>query len=597
MSKNSVFAAIERNATNHRRTLKLNNRRLTSIPDELCELTHLEHVEMYRNRLADLPAAFSKLTSLRHLDLSDNDFDHIPDPLFELRELSELLMPANDLAVVPDGIGDLHNLVTLRLGGVRGAISPALGSLPLLEVLAVEASTTGALPAQLGDLRRLRILALDGSLLDEFPPWICGLDNLEVLTLRGCGLTEIPEEVGALRSLRILDLSGNDLPDLPEALFDLEALHSLDLYDNPRLPIIDLPTRLPNLTSASQGELGAWFFGPGDQGELEVLEDPDHDAPFLLHAFLVDEPRRFIGLMTTTDAGWLVESADGQSWTEVPAPGSTSDANVAELWQSDGALVTVVTTPSEDGTRRRDPMLAVSGDGARWSTIDLSSHLREDEALGFSGAAISNGILVATGYRSPRSGSETSVLLVGPMDGPLQLVRPPTTRVDPVIASPEGFILAAPSLRGAERTRLFRSTDGTGWSELDALDGRCLVYRVGAHLLANDQGLLWSSDWGVTWAEVELDFGASDVFFTIGAVGPAGVALDAVVRAESEDRYAQSVWFSGGGHRFTQLLAEPRGSNLHIDVVAVADDYVLVRRRDVESGGPIDWLRVPVPSE
>lgn len=594
MSQKAVLKAIERNAAGKRRSLKLNNRGLTTVPDELIALWHLEDLELYRNRLSSLPPGFSGLTSLTHLDLSSNDFKEIPEQLLDLTALESLLMSDSAIAAIPQHIDQLVNLRTLALDGPIESISPALGSLVLLESL--ELSALGDLPDELGNLINLRFLNLSDSSFDRFPEWITRLERLEMLVLRGCGLTEIPDTIRNLQNLESIDLSGNDLSSVPDALFDIPSLRGLDLHDNPNLPILDLPLdRLPNLMDASQGALGEWFFGPGDDGDLEVLEDPEHDESFLERAFFVGEDRGFIGLMRKDRSGWLTGSPDGETWTKVAPPEleTAADAFVSALWHTGEWWVTLISTPSTDRARATDPTIALSRDATSWQVLDLSAHLREDEGLSIWGVAVSGTTLVATGLRTPRSGREAAMLLVGPIAGPLHDVKAPLAHVGDVVARPGGFVIACPIQRGGERTRLFDSVDGDRWNEMDPLDGYRSLYRVGDVLLAEGSGELHrSTDWGRTWSAGAIDFGVRDRVVMYSSVGPAGLAFE--VFGFAGDRMETAVWFSADGRRFSRIHAEdPRNQQFHTEPLAVADDHVLLRRRDVDGDGPTEWIRVP----
>uniref|UniRef100_A0A3P8W344 Leucine-rich repeat-containing protein 59 n=1 Tax=Cynoglossus semilaevis TaxID=244447 RepID=A0A3P8W344_CYNSE len=53
----------------------LSKNQLTSLPDDLGNLSNLQHLDLYNNKLTSLPVSFSQLRSLKWLDLKDNPLE------------------------------------------------------------------------------------------------------------------------------------------------------------------------------------------------------------------------------------------------------------------------------------------------------------------------------------------------------------------------------------------------------------------------------------------------------------------------------------------------------------------------------------------
>ena len=172
------------------------------------------------------------------------------------------------------------HVVELRLGfnSLKGAVPPALGSLPNLRWLELQGNwaLTGPIPAEFFDLSQLRVLALYRvGLAGPLPPEIGMLTKLTRLDLRASGLGgPIPAELGELVNLVELHLSGNDfVGGIPPELGKLASLRTLSLYDNDLKG--EIPPELGNLTNLQtldieRNQLTGII--PGELGNLVDLE-------------------------------------------------------------------------------------------------------------------------------------------------------------------------------------------------------------------------------------------------------------------------------------------------------------------------------------
>jgi hypothetical protein len=97
------------------KSLQFNNRRLTSLPEEIFSgLTSLETIQLGSNQLTTLPKKiFSGLTSLQGVALNENQLASLPDGIFSgLSTLKWLVLCDNRLASLPEGI--FSGLISLR---------------------------------------------------------------------------------------------------------------------------------------------------------------------------------------------------------------------------------------------------------------------------------------------------------------------------------------------------------------------------------------------------------------------------------------------------------------------------------------------------
>jgi hypothetical protein len=171
--------------------LKLWSNRLTSLPEWLVTIEHLETLDISFNPGLGLPEILARMPALQSLTSRN----------LELSELPEAL---------PDSIGNLSSLRRLFTMNV-----------PLV-----------ALPESLFALQSLETLQLYNTQLEWIPAAIGQLTSLKSVTLYGKAITALPEEIGLLTALTELHLDVNELTVLPDTLGALQALETLDLADN-----------------------------------------------------------------------------------------------------------------------------------------------------------------------------------------------------------------------------------------------------------------------------------------------------------------------------------------------------------------------------
>lgn len=83
---------------------------LSSLPEEIAELTHLESLDVGHNKIATWPPEISKIKSLRELDISSNLLMELPPELTDLPNLVELDISMNEINEIPPWIRELGQL-------------------------------------------------------------------------------------------------------------------------------------------------------------------------------------------------------------------------------------------------------------------------------------------------------------------------------------------------------------------------------------------------------------------------------------------------------------------------------------------------------
>ena len=257
MGMEEVEALIERVKREGWRELKLRDRKLTSLPDTLWELTALESLDLPGNELRELPATIGQLVGLRSLVLGrwgrGNQLSQLPAEIVQLTHLTALYLSNNQLSQLPAEIVQLTHLTTLDLSNNQLSQLPTeFGQLSNLTTLYLSKNQLTQPPSEIGQLSNLIYLNLSNNQLTQLPTEFGQLSNLTTLYLQDNQLTQLPTEIGALSNLTTLDLHYNQLTQLPTEIGALSNLTKLYLQDN---QLTQLPTEIGALTNLTQLDL------------------------------------------------------------------------------------------------------------------------------------------------------------------------------------------------------------------------------------------------------------------------------------------------------------------------------------------------------
>ncbi|MBN8231197.1 leucine-rich repeat domain-containing protein [Corallococcus macrosporus] len=169
------------------KSLTLEDKGLTSLPEELFLFRKLEKLNLRRNDLRALPEALGQLTELRELDLSSNGLLALPESIGELKKLRVLQLESNCLWRLPESLAgcvELRwvNLVNNPYASLRKAFGSwarvelmfdfpeVLTRLPKLEVLRFEGTPLRTLPTRRFDSKTLSNATVLRSLVMHVDP-------------------------------------------------------------------------------------------------------------------------------------------------------------------------------------------------------------------------------------------------------------------------------------------------------------------------------------------------------------------------------------------------------------------------------------------
>ncbi|XP_071507116.1 leucine-rich repeat-containing protein 28-like [Diadema antillarum] len=143
-------------------TLYLPSNKLSTLPDELCELKYLGSLDISQNAFSQIPPVVCRCISLKRLFLSSNGLSSVPPEIGQLKELVLLNLMNNSLVTLPSEIGQCQSLETLQLDRNRlQSLPQQILALEQLEELSAVGNNFSWLPAGIGWLPRLSKLYVD----------------------------------------------------------------------------------------------------------------------------------------------------------------------------------------------------------------------------------------------------------------------------------------------------------------------------------------------------------------------------------------------------------------------------------------------------
>ncbi|ALO33395.1 protein kinase [Colwellia sp. MT41] len=147
--------------------LDLSSNALSSLPDELVQLTKLKIIFASQNKFRHLPEVLGKLPNLEMVGFKSNQITHVaPNSL--PAQLRWLILTDNQITTLPDSLGERPRLQKLALAGNRLTQLPqSLARAHKLELIRISANKLTACPEQLLNLPKLAWLAFAGNPFSE----------------------------------------------------------------------------------------------------------------------------------------------------------------------------------------------------------------------------------------------------------------------------------------------------------------------------------------------------------------------------------------------------------------------------------------------
>lgn len=206
--------------------------RMKTLPDNFGDLTNLKIANFEGNAINEIPHSFGNLQKLMFLNLSNNKISKVPEEIFDLKNLKHLNLKENRIKEIPDSIGNLKNLSTLDLRtNELKTLSRSFFELPDLKNIFLDKNQLQHLPDEIGKLTNLQVLNVDGNeKLQSLPMTIAELSELRKLFLAGTNIRNFPDAIGSLKKLHTIGLSYKQTVNFSKFAKDLPNLKKVIIY-------------------------------------------------------------------------------------------------------------------------------------------------------------------------------------------------------------------------------------------------------------------------------------------------------------------------------------------------------------------------------
>lgn len=210
-------------------TLNLVKWRLSAIPEEVFECTHIKILELSADCIVNKQSVLLSEEYWWEVSFDNNTLTHIPPEIRFLKNLEELHIAQNEIYVLPDEIGELQNLKILNLRNNYIETLPAsIGNLSKLQSLDVSFNQISELPPEFFKLRELREASFCSNQLKVIPPAIGQLKKLNYLDVSNFDAKRIFAD-----TVERFELKQNTIEKLPQEIFDCEQLKTLKMENTP----------------------------------------------------------------------------------------------------------------------------------------------------------------------------------------------------------------------------------------------------------------------------------------------------------------------------------------------------------------------------
>jgi len=228
---NSIGYMIDNNSITG---IKITNKNLTSIPENLADLKKLCYLDLSWNKIKKIPKWLKKLKNLKELFFSFNNIEIFPSEISYLSKLEKLYLNTNFINEIPHSIENCINLIEFDINqNIIQDVPAEIGQLTKLKILNFSFNKIRSIPQSIIQLGSLKKCDFSINKINYLPFFDLNLKYLEVLDISFNNIEEIPDSIGNLHNLKSLNAFHNKISKVPEKLFELSHLIQCDFRLNP----------------------------------------------------------------------------------------------------------------------------------------------------------------------------------------------------------------------------------------------------------------------------------------------------------------------------------------------------------------------------
>jgi hypothetical protein len=203
--------------------LTLSNNKLQQLPDSLCSMFHLKHLDIKDNQITHLPARIGRLaTNLTRIEMTNNKLEYLPTSFAALQKIERIDLTFNCIKTLPENLDLMMHLKVVKVNNNNLIRLPrCLGRMRAIVSFSANTNQINYIPIEAAKCRSLEILRLCQNKISYLPENIGSLKNLKELWLDHNFISFLPTKFGGLHKLRVLHLEENRTLTAP----DVEIIH------------------------------------------------------------------------------------------------------------------------------------------------------------------------------------------------------------------------------------------------------------------------------------------------------------------------------------------------------------------------------------
>ena len=199
--------------------LAVSGRNIKTIPRQVLWFENVSCLNLYNCKLESISPEFCKMHQLRELCLNVNCLSSLPQNIGNLSGLVRISLSHNKLKSIPSSIGSLSNLEDIDVSYNKITDIPSeFFNLTNLRLVNFCDNKLTSVHKNVENLVHLRMLWLGENKIKKLPPQICNLKQLYSIVIYGNELKSLPNDICCMPELERLDIRRNYFGKMPKSL-------------------------------------------------------------------------------------------------------------------------------------------------------------------------------------------------------------------------------------------------------------------------------------------------------------------------------------------------------------------------------------------